>query len=328
MNVISPSTGKLLALSMLKGVGPASLRLALNVANFANAPVEAIARRVPRMASATQASLWTDALDRAERQVEHAEIAGARILSVLDPEYPPLLKATKDDPVILYVKGSLADKPEQSAAVIGTREPTKHGVMIAERVTQFLVENGWSVVSGLALGLDAVAHEAALNAGGHTVAVMAHGLHTVAPSKHKRLAQEILDKGGALVSEYGFGVDPRPEFFVKRDRIQAGLAQGVVMVQSDVKGGSLHASRAALDYGRWLAVPYPTEADLRNGEPKIQANLLIADGHEGERSALLQAPVSGLNKIMVLRSRDDYVGMLKSSTLRHHTVWQGQAGLL
>ncbi len=313
---------------MLKGVGPASLRLALNVANFPNAPIDAIAKQVPRMASATQASLWTGALERAERQVEHAEIAGARIMSVLDPDYPPLLKATKDDPVILYVKGALADRPEQSAAVIGTREPTKHGVMIAERVTQFLVENGWSVVSGLALGLDAVAHEAALKAGGHTVAVMAHGLHTVAPSKHKGLAQEILDRGGALVSEYGFGVDPRPEFFVKRDRIQAGLARGVVMVQSDLKGGSLHASRAALDYGRWLAVPEPTKLDADNGEPKVRANALIVSDRRTAIAKLLGCSETSLRNVVVLRGKEDYPSLLATSVSPVDSGVMPQAGLL
>lgn len=328
MSSISPTTGKLLALSMLKGVGPASLRLAVNVANIATAPIDAIAKQVPRLASASQSSLWTEALERAERQVEHAEMAGTRILSVLDPEYPSLLKATKDDPVILYVKGSLADKPEQSAAVIGTREPTKHGVMIAERVTQFLAENGWSVVSGLALGLDAVAHEAALKAGGHTVAVMAHGLHTVAPSRHKRLAQEILDKGGALVSEYGFGVEPRPEFFVKRDRIQAGLAQGVVMVQSDVKGGSLHASRAALDYGRWLAVPEPTRLDTDNAEPKVQANALIASDRRAAIAELLACSEAALRKVVVLRGKEDYPRLLATSVSPVDSGVMPQVGLL
>ncbi|HFK1824875.1 TPA: DNA-processing protein DprA [Stenotrophomonas maltophilia] len=328
MTVISSETGKLLALSMLKGVGPASLRLALNVANFSTAPIEAIVKQVPRLAMAMQPALWSDALEKAEVQVELAEKNDARILSVLDPEYPALLKATKDDPVILFVKGRLADKPDQSVAVIGTREPTKHGVMIAERISQFLVDNDWSVVSGLALGLDAVAHQAALKADGHTVAVMAHGLHTVAPSKHKALAQEILDKGGALVSEYRFGVDPRPEFFVKRDRIQAGLAQGVVMVQSDVKGGSLHASRAALDYGRWLAVPEPTKLDADNMEPKVQANALIAFGNSGRAADLLMCAPSDVRRVIVLRTREDYPRLLGLSSTPADGGVMPQVGLL
>ncbi|MDO0787992.1 DNA-protecting protein DprA [Xanthomonas campestris pv. campestris] len=310
MNVISASTGKLLALSMLKGVGPATLRMALNTADFVDAPIEAIARQVPRLAVAAQHISWSEALAEAERQVEFAEKNEARILSVLDADYPLLLKVIKDDPVMLFVKGCLPNKADQSVAVIGTREPTKHGVMVAERVTQFLAESGWSVVSGLALGLDAVAHRTALAAGGHTIAVLAHGLQTVAPLKHKALAQDILDNGGALVSEYRFGVDPRPEFFVKRDRIQAGLAQGVVMVQSDLRGGSLHASRAALDYGRWLAVPEPTQRDRDNMEPKVQANALIASNDCAKIVELLTCAPADVRKIIVLRSREDYPKLL------------------
>ncbi|WP_232518343.1 MULTISPECIES: DNA-processing protein DprA [Bacteria] len=311
--MISAETGKLLALSMLKGVGPATLRMALNVANFASASIEEIGKQVPRLTAVCQPVFWLEALEKAEAQVDQAERAGARIISVLDSDYPALLKATKDDPVILYVKGHFSTTPERSVAVIGTREPTKHGVMIAERISQFLVSSGWSVVSGLALGLDAIAHRASVANGGHTIAVLAHGLHTVAPSKHRALAQEILDKGGALVSEYRFGVDPRPELFVKRDRIQAGFAQGVVMVQSDLKGGSLHASRAALGYGRWLAVPEPTRVDGYNVEPKVQANALIASGDNEKMSELLQCPMSALQRLIVLRSRDDYPKLLRTT---------------
>jgi DNA processing protein len=91
--------------------------------------------------------------------------------------------------------------------------------------------------------------------------VLAHGLQTVAPRQHQSLADDILAGGGALLSEFPFGRPPLPPQFVKRDRTQAGLAQGVVMIQSDVRGGSLHAARAALVYQRWLAVPYPTGKD-------------------------------------------------------------------
>jgi len=328
MDTISLQTGKLLALSMLKGVGPATLRMALNTANFATSSMEAVAKQVPRLAAVMQPTLWNEALEKAEMQVEQAEKSDARILSVLDPEYPALLRATKDDPVILFVKGLLAERQEQSVAVIGTREPTKHGVMVAERTTQFLVDSGWSVVSGLALGLDAVAHQAALKAGGHTVAVLAHGLHTVAPSKHKSLAQEILEKGGALVSEYRFGVDPRPEFFVKRDRIQAGLAQGVVMVQSDLKGGSLHASRASLDYGRWLAVPEPTQLDADNAEPKVQANGLIAAGDVAKIAELLMCSAADVRRVIVLRSREDYPKLLSAGSSSPDAGVMPQVGLL
>jgi DNA processing protein len=179
--------------------------------------------------------------------------------------------------------------------------------MITRRITDFFCSQRWSVVSGLALGCDGIAHRAAIEAGGHTVAVLAHGLQTVSPSQHRKLAEEILSSGGALVSEYRFGQGAMPNQFVKRDRTQAGLSRGVVMIQSDLKGGSLHASRAALDYERWLAVPYPTAADQQANEPKIQANLMIANsGADIDRANLLKCHISRLSKVIVLRAREEY----------------------
>lgn len=329
MSEISPVTGKLLALSMLKGIGPATLRKMASIANFETVSPESLSHQFPANCTILRDSqAWTSALEEAEKQAEEAERYGARILSPLDPDYPKLLAATKDDPFLLFVRGTLASEPTRSVAVIGTREPTKHGVLIAQRIAQYLAEHEWSVVSGLAKGCDAIAHQAALDHGGHTVAVLAHGLHTVAPKTNARLAEEILNGGGALISEYRFGIEPRPEFFVKRDRTQAGLGQGVVMIQSDHKGGSLHASRASLDYDRWLAVPYPTNQDRLNGEPKVQANLTIADGPEDERTNLLRCPTAALDRIIILRSRDDYAKMTATMMTLDASLPPTQGGLL
>ncbi|MBN8500720.1 MAG: DNA-protecting protein DprA [Sphingomonadales bacterium] len=314
---------------MLKGIGPATLRKMAGMANFETISPESLSHQFPANSTVLRDSqAWIRALEEAEKQAEEAERFSARILSPLDPDYPTLLAATKDDPFLLFVRGTLAPEPAKSVAVIGTREPTKHGVLIAQRISQYLAEQGWSVVSGLAKGCDAIAHQAALDHGGHTVAVLAHGLHTVAPKTNARLAEEILDKGGALVSEYRFGIEPRPELFVKRDRTQAGLSQGVVMVQSDHKGGSLHASRAALEYGRWLAVPYPTDVDRFNAEPKVQANLSFADASEEERTNLLRCPATALDRVIILRSRDDYAKMTAIVETPNTLLPSTQGGLL
>jgi len=311
---ISSTTGKILALSMLSGIGPATLRKASQVFGFEDKAVELLGSEVPAIGRAiAPGGAWSRALELADEQVDLAERCGARILSPLDAEYPKLLAATKDDPFLLYVRGELAPTPDKSVAIIGTREPTPHGEIIATRITQFFVEQGWSVVSGLALGCDAIAHRAAIDARGHTVAVLAHGLQTIAPAKHRGLAEDILNKGGALVSQYPIGRDAIPQQFVQRDKTQAGMAQGVVMVQSDVQGGSLHASRAAIDYGRWLAVPYPTEADRASNAPKARANLLLADGSDADRRELLRRKdADGLDQIIVLRSKEDYARCLTS----------------
>lgn len=310
MTVISPSTRALLALSRVKGVGPATLKKISTLPNFRDLGFTDLCAAVPQFARALAGqdpeAAWRTAQEWMEEQVALAEKHEARVISPIDDAYPALLAETRDDPFLLFVKGRLSPTPEKSVAIIGTREPTKHGELVAERITQFFVEQRWSVVSGLALGCDSIAHKAAVQARGHTVAVLAHGLQMISPSRHKHLAQEILDSGGALVSEYPFGQGVQAAQFVKRDRTQAGMAQGVVMVQSDIKGGSLHASRAALSYRRWLAVPYPTDRDCEQQEPKIQANLLIAGGSDTERADLLRCPVSALRFVKVVRSRADY----------------------
>lgn len=327
MNPVSPSTLALLTLSMLKGVGPAALKKVAALPGFGDKPIEELAMSIPAIEKVVlESGAWAHAQEAAAQQVDEAQRHQTRILSALDAEYPQLLAATKDDPFILYVKGTLAEPVEQSVAVIGTREPTMHGQRIAARIAQFFVEQGWSIVSGLAVGCDAVAHQAALDAGGHTVAVLAHGLQMIAPTKNKKLAEDILSAGGALVSEYPFGQTVRSQQYVKRDRTQAGLAQGVVMIQSDVKGGSLYASRASLNYGRWLAVPYPTEKDRDRGEPKVQANLLIADGRDDQLMSLLRCSTSQLEKIIVLHSREDYFQLVRPPGEVGHNALLEQPG--
>lgn len=311
---ISPATKLLLSLSMLKGVGPASLRKAAPFLSVAELSLDKVATRVPSVARALAKNdnAWQVAQDRAGQQIEQAEEHQARIISFLDAEYPRLLAATKKDPAILYLKGNLAHhQPEQSIAIVGTREPTPHGVVIATRIARFFSELGWSIVSGLALGCDAAAHVQAIDAGTHTVAVLAHGLHTVAPSCNRGLAQRILETGGALVSEYPFGHGAQAGQFVQRDRIQAGMARAAVLVQSGLDGGSLHASRASLRYGRWLVVPYPTRRDIEHNRPKIEANLILSNGDNGRAISLLNCKTKDLERIIILNSRDDYSRMIE-----------------
>jgi DNA processing protein len=298
---------KLFALHKLKGVGPATLRKLMSIPGFDSASVADLADQNTKLKKSFEApGAWEHAMQQAELDAEAARAVGARIISVLDADYPRLLLGTSDCPFFLYVQGSWAVDTAKTVAVIGTRQPTAHGAAIAGRIAGYLATEGWSIISGLAMGCDALAHHAALEAGGHTVAVLAHGLHTIAPRQNEGLARKILDGGGALVTEYAFGEDPIPPNFVKRDRIQAGLARGVVMVQSDLTGGSLHASRAALEYGRLLAVPVPTERDRSIGDKKIEANLVCAGDCDPDKLRLLHCQVGDLKRLMLLNGRDDY----------------------
>lgn len=300
---------------MLKGVGPVALRLIGASPDVMSETQADTVRRVPRLAKSLGApGAWDEASAAAARQVERATATGTLILGFEDPAFPVLLAQSKDSPYFLWVRGTLAPNPAKTVAVIGTRQPTRHGVLIAERITEFFVKEQWSVVSGLALGCDAIAHRAALAAGGHTVAVLAHGLQTVSPASHRTLAEEIVESGGALLSEFGFGVEPIPQQFVRRDKTQAGLARGVVMVQSDLKGGSLHASRAALSYDRWLAVPVPTSRDIDANEAKIQANLVLTSADSIAKRTLLHCGDRELTLVRSIHSRDDYPSLLSPAT--------------
>ncbi|MBO9879374.1 DNA-processing protein DprA [Xanthomonas sp. D-99] len=305
---ISPRTQVLLQLSMLPGVGPVTLRKAVALGAADNFSVDAVARALPPVSKVlSDEKSWSRALELADQQLDALENHDARLLSGFDPEYPALLQQSRDDPALLYVKGKLAEPQQRSVAIIGTREPTGHGEIIAKRFTEFFSSNGWSIVSGLALGCDAIAHESAVLAGGHTVAVLAHGLQTIAPTKHKRLAEEILDAEGALVTQYPFGRGAIPQQFVQRDKTQAAMAEGVVMIQSDLRGGSLHASRASVSNNRWLAIPFPTVKDVDADQPKIRANLILADGSDAEKLALLQQDDKRvLERIIVIRNKEDY----------------------
>lgn len=311
MNEISESTKYILNLSILKGVGRVALRKLVQLPGFLERNTEQLADQMPSLKRAIAVpGAWEMAVEETTRQVELASQMGARIISSRDAGYPPLLSMSKDDPFLLFIKGQLSKRPTDSVAIIGTRKPTAHGEVVTQRVTRFFAEQAWSVVSGLALGCDAIAHRAALNAGGHTVAVLAHGLHTIAPTQNRQLADDILEAGGALVSQYRFGREAIPAQFVERDQTQAGMAQGVVMIQSDLAGGSLHAARASLGYGRWLAVPYPTEADFSRCDEKIQSNLLLADGCAEEKMKLLACSEDKLQRLIILRSKQDYPFLL------------------
>jgi DNA processing protein len=198
-----------------------------------------------------------------EDVVAHLE-ANIQPISWSDSAYPALLRLIPDPPAILFVKGNLdAVRTLPGIAVIGTREPTLAGPVVAKRVTQFLVDAGFCIVSGLARGIDAVAHRTAIDSSGRTVAVMAEGLDKIYPKEHTRLAEEILEGGGALVSEHQLGVRARGASFVERDRIQSGLSLAVVPIQTSLSGGTMHTVRFAEKQSRPVFCPKPVHKEMQ-----------------------------------------------------------------
>lgn len=169
---------------------------------------------------------------------QHARLSIA-VISILDPLYPKALRLIPDPPTVLFARGNFSLlKAPPGVAVVGTRQATKHGLEIARRIAAFLASNNFTVVSGLALGIDAAAHEGALDVQGCTIAVLAHGLHKATPATNAALGKRILDAGGAWVSEHPVGTEARKELFVKRNRIQIGIAAGSLIVESGERSGT------------------------------------------------------------------------------------------
>jgi len=298
MNILSDTSRPWLALAMLPGIGGGTLRAIAHSGKWDRTSKSleeiSIALQLPKLAKALETP---GALQRAEKeaynQVKMAMRYGAKIVSSLDDDFPQLLKQSRYNPFFLYVRGNLRSSTSNaSLAIVGTRNPTDQGKKTARSLAQEAVANGWSVVSGLARGCDTYAHKGAIENNGHTVAVLAHGLHTVQPYQNQDLAKAILDKGGALVSHFPFGVDAEPKYFVQRDAIQSGLAQGVILVQSDINGGSLHAARAALADKRWLwTAPVAAQDKMPDeGHPPscIRANEVLLTGSVEEKQTLLK----------------------------------------
>jgi len=181
------------------------------------------------------------------------EKAGARLLLRDDAEFPALLREIPWQPHALYVRGGeLTSTPK--IAVVGTRKATAAGTEIARRFSKELAEAGVEIVSGLALGIDSVAHEGALQAGGITIAVLACGIDDIYPKQNAGLGQRILASGGAIVSEYPPGSTPLQQRFLERNRITSGLSRAALIVEAPQRSGSLATARFAIEQNREVLI--------------------------------------------------------------------------
>lgn len=190
-----------------------------------------------------------------EAEHERVTTAGVRLISRDDPDYPPLLAQTTNSPFLLYVRGTLTELDRWSVAVVGTRQASTYGKEVTRKLVAGLVASGITVVSGLALGIDAVAHSAALTSGGRTLAVLGSGVDQIYPQTNYQLGTAILQQG-ALISEYPVGTLPTATNFPPRNRLIAGLSLGVLVVEAAAKSGALITAQFATEQGRDVfAVP-------------------------------------------------------------------------
>ena len=185
-----------------------------------------------------------------EQVIENSRKLGIKITSYLDGDFPVKLRKIDDPPAVIYTLGDIGILNEKAVAVIGTREPIDYGARVAENLGYVLGRDGYTVISGLAHGCDRFGHMGCLQAKGKTAAVMAGGLDKIYPSQHKELADEIVRAGGCLLSEYPAGTKAVQGNFVERDRLQSGLSEGIIVVETDVRGGTWHTIAYAREYGR------------------------------------------------------------------------------
>ncbi len=194
------------------------------------------------------------AFDKAEKIFEKSDKENIKIVSVDENLFPESLRKIKDPPIILNYKGDIKQINNTiGVAIIGTRKATKEGVISGEFFGRVFGKTGFNVVSGLALGCDAAAHRGCVQVNGFTTAILAHGLHTVYPKDNRELAEKILSNDGVLLSEYFAGAGALSNYFVERDRLQAGLAVATIVIQTAIKGGTMHAVNATIESNKILA---------------------------------------------------------------------------
>ena len=247
-----------LALSRIGGIGSVRFRVLLDafgsIEGAWSAPAEALRRCGLGPAAASALIEGRTRIDP-QREVERVQGAGYSVLTWLDAEYPERLRETAQPPPVLYVWGSLGERDRWAVAVVGTRRPSAYGVSVARDLGRTLAGHGIVVVSGLARGIDGVAHQSALEAGGRSIAVLGSGVDQVYPPEHRALAARIASSG-AVVSDYPLGTRPDAANFPPRNRIISGLAAVIVIVEAGEGSGALITADFGAEQGREVfAVP-------------------------------------------------------------------------
>ena len=209
-----------------------------------------------------------------EGEIKKAAKCGVQILTPVDENYPEILKKTTGHPLALYVTGNVAALSTPCIALVGTRRATPYGYDQAYKFAKGLAQNGWTVVSGLAEGIDAAAHRGALEGGGVTIGILGSALDRFFPEINRDLAHEMVRKGGAVVSEFPFGREPDRQTFPQRNHIVAALARGVVAIEAPVKSGTLITTEIAANLGRTV-MALPGRVDSRSSAGCLN---LLRDG--------------------------------------------------
>lgn len=244
--------------NLVKGIGPVRLNALLdafgNIERAWNASPEQLrecglsSKLIGRMETIRSRGTFDKILERVDRE-------NVQVLTWESKDYPGRLKEIPQSPPVLYVKGNLIREDEWAVGLVGTRRYSSYGKKAAEKIAGFLARSGVTVVSGLARGIDGIAHQAALDAGGRTIAVLGSGVDHIYPPEHRKLANRILENG-AVISDYPLGTQPEGSNFPPRNRIISGLSRAVVVVEAGKRSGALITAQYAAEQGREVfAVP-------------------------------------------------------------------------
>ena len=272
------------ALNMVPGMTAARFNRLIRAFGTPGAAMEASERElaaVERM-TAPQASAFIKNRRNMEvdREIRLAEKLKARIITIVDDSYPEILKTIYDPPPVLYIRGEFREDDQVAIAIVGSRHATTYGKLMSEELSSALSRAGFTIISGLARGIDTAAHQAAIKNSGRTIAVLGNGLAVAYPPENRGLMEKIAETG-ALVSEFPMTTSPDRYNFPRRNRIIAGLSLGTVVVEAADQSGALITAEFALEQGREVfAVPGNASSKSSNG-----TNQLIKDGAKLVQSA-------------------------------------------
>ena len=262
-----------LALSLTPGIGSTLMRRLLDRFNTPEAVFHAPMKELSKiegLGEKVAQEIRKGPLEKAvERELSLLREVGGRVITLKDEEYPTRLKDIYDPPALLYVRGELKKEDEFAISIVGSRKTTPYGRWFTEKVSQELARHGVTIVSGMARGIDSLAHWGAISGGGRTIAVLGCGVDVIYPSENRNLFAKMIDRG-AILSEFPMGSPPEGGHFPRRNRIISGLSLGVVVIQASEKSGSLITAGYALEQGREVfAVPGNVGTESSRGTHRL-----------------------------------------------------------
>ena len=271
--IFSEETKSLVHLSIIPGVGYQTIQRLLVAFGSAQRALDATLQELTQIEGLSpnvrQRVIRGKSRVSVDQELELIEAHNCHLVTVNDSAYPMLLKEIADPPPLLYVRGDLGEPDAPSITIVGTRSPTNYGKTIGRQLSQQLAENGVTVISGFARGIDTCAHQGALQANGRTIAVLGNGLSQIYPDENRDLADEIVESG-ALISEFAMSVPPFPKNFPRRNRLVSGMSSGTVVVEASVRSGSLITARHAAEQGREVfAVPGQVFSNQSKGSHQL-----------------------------------------------------------